>query len=103
MVGSRHTLSTSWIHTHVYDDMDFGCAAATGSDVSGGGGIGVPWYVHPAVSKPDGQVVILEAHPGDDGTSADKWYHRGVDIGIALQEDVMQRMLSGDMLRRWQS
>lgn len=90
MLGSRHTLTTSWIHTHTYDDMDFGSGV-------------IPWYVHPAVDKPDGQVIIMEACPGNGATAADKWYHRGVDVGVSLREDVMQRMLSGELLRRWQS
>lgn len=89
MCGSTHMLTTSWIHTHTYDDMDFGCEV-------------IPWYVHPGVHKPDGQVIILEARPGDNTTDPDKWYHRGVDIGISLQESVMQNMLSSGMLRRWQ-
>lgn len=98
MCGSRHTLTTSWIHTHVYDDIDFGCGVndTERSRV-------VPWYVHPAVFKPDGQVIIMEARPGNAAKSEDKWYHRGVDVCISLQEDVMERMLSGDLLRRWQS
>lgn len=100
MIGSLHTLSTSWIHTHVYDDMDFGSAGLLNHD--GSVSSGVPSYVHPGVGEYDGLVVILEARPGSEATATDKWYHRGVDAGIALRDDVMERLVGGAMLRRWQ-
>ncbi|RHZ43171.1 transferase family protein [Aspergillus thermomutatus] len=71
-LGSRHVLVTSWLRLKVYE-VDF---------VGDGNR---PRYVHAVLPKLDGEVQVM-----DSG-----WDDNGVDVALYLEQEVMERFLTG--------
>lgn len=87
-LGSRHMLTTSWIHTQVYT-IDFG--------------YGIPRYVEAVMPKMDGLFQLMEAKPrtGPQETQSRSWSVNGVDCHLYLQSKTVQNLLRDSFLRKY--
>ncbi|EFW99055.1 transferase family protein [Grosmannia clavigera kw1407] len=86
-LGQRHILVTTWARAGLYD-VDFGL----GSDIR---------YADGLMPSLDGVVFIKEAPPSSGGfvsASRPSWTSDGVDIGINIKTEDMERLLKDPLL-----
>ncbi len=75
--GRRNTIATSWLRLDVWG-LDFGG--------------GAPQYVEAVMPKVDGCIQVMEAGHGE-----------GMRVSLHLREDVMQKLLKDQLLRKYSS
>lgn len=87
-LGTRHLLTTSWIHTEVYT-INFGQ--------------GSPRYIEAVMPKMDGLFQLMEAKPRTEGQERQKrsWSEDGIDCHLYLATNTAKSLLNDPLLRKY--